>query len=94
MTKHGSFKGAVRQHARRSGQRYTEARVDLGIAEKQAFIHDPSKTVAQAVKEAEKVAGSAIKVTGFLRYALGEGIVKKEEDFAAEVAKTAAAAAR
>ena len=60
----------------------------------QAFIHDPSKTVAQAVKEAEKVAGSAIKVTGFLRYALGEGIEKKEEDFAAEVAKTAAAAAR
>ena len=40
MTKHGSFKAAVRQHARRSGQRYTEARADLGIAEGQAFIHD------------------------------------------------------
>ena len=60
----------------------------------QSYIHDPSKTVAQAVKDAEKVAGSAIKVTGFLRYALGEGIEKKQEDFAAEVAKTAAAAAR
>jgi elongation factor Ts len=60
----------------------------------QSYIHDPSKTVAQAVKDAEKVAGSAIKVAGFLRYALGEGIEKKTEDFAAEVAKTAAAAAR
>lgn len=40
MTKQGSFKRAVRQHARRSGQRYTEARADLEIAERQAFIHD------------------------------------------------------
>lgn len=40
MTKHGSFKRAVRDHARRSGQRYTAARADLQIAERQAFIHD------------------------------------------------------
>jgi elongation factor Ts len=43
------------------------------------------------VKAAEKDAGEPIKVTGFVRYALGEGIEKKEEDFAAEVAKTVAA---
>ncbi|MBL8565847.1 MAG: elongation factor Ts [Hyphomicrobiaceae bacterium] len=55
----------------------------------QPFVHDPSKTVAQAVKEAEKVAGAPIKVTAFVRYALGEGIEKKEEDFAAEVAAAA-----
>ena len=57
----------------------------------QTYIHDPSKSVSQAVKEAEGKAGGPIKVSGFVRYALGEGIEKKEEDFAAEVAATAAA---
>lgn len=52
----------------------------------QAYIHDPSKSVAQAVKEAEGKVGGPVKVTGFVRYALGEGIEKKEDDFAAEVA--------
>jgi len=40
MTKQGSFKRAVRDHAVRTGQRYTEAHADLEIAEKQAFVHD------------------------------------------------------
>jgi elongation factor Ts len=44
----------------------------------QSFIFDPSKTVAQALKEAEGKAGGPIKVTGFVRYALGEGIEKPE----------------
>jgi elongation factor Ts len=52
----------------------------------QAFIHDSGKSVAQAIKEAEGKVGGAIKVAGFLRYALGEGIEKQETDFAAEVA--------
>jgi elongation factor Ts len=52
----------------------------------QAFIHDTGKSVAQAVKEAEGKVGAPIKVTGFVRYALGEGIEKVESDFAAEVA--------
>ena len=56
----------------------------------QAFlIGDGKATVAQAVKEAESQAGAAIKVTGFIRYALGEGIDKKEEDFGEEVRKLA-----
>jgi elongation factor Ts len=55
----------------------------------QAYIHDPSKTVTQAVKEAEGKVGGPIKVTGFVRYALGEGIEKKDDDFAAEVAAAA-----
>jgi elongation factor Ts len=54
----------------------------------QAYIHDPAKTVAQALKEAEGKIGGPITCTGFRRYALGEGIDKKTEDFAAEVAKT------
>lgn len=52
----------------------------------QAFIHDTAKSVAQAVKEAEGKVGAPIKLTGFVRYALGEGIEKQTSDFAAEVA--------
>ena len=55
----------------------------------QAFIHDNAKSVAQAVKEAEGKVGAPIKLTGFVRYALGEGIEKAESDFAAEVAAAA-----
>jgi elongation factor Ts len=51
----------------------------------QAYVHDPDKTVAQALKEAEGKVGGPIKVTGFVRYALGEGIERQESDFAAEV---------
>ena len=53
----------------------------------QSYIHDPSKSVAQALKDSEGSAGASMKISGFVRYALGEGIEKKEEDFAAEVAK-------
>jgi elongation factor Ts len=52
----------------------------------QAYVHDPSKSVTQALKDAEGKAGGPIKLTGFVRFALGEGIEKKEDDFAAEVA--------
>ncbi len=56
----------------------------------QSFVHDPSKTVAQVVKEIEGKAGAPVKLTGFFRYALGEGIEKEEAlDFAAEVAAAA-----
>jgi elongation factor Ts len=54
----------------------------------QASVHAEhgGKSVAQALKEAEGKVGAAIKITGFVRYALGEGIDKQETDFAAEVA--------
>jgi elongation factor Ts len=55
----------------------------------QPFVHDGSKTVAQAIKEAEGRVGGAIAVKGFHRFALGEGIEKQENDFAAEVAAAA-----
>jgi len=55
----------------------------------QPFIFDDKKSVAQALKESEGTVGGAIKVTGFVRYALGEGIEKQESDFAAEVAAAA-----
>jgi len=50
---------------------------------------DGKMTVEQYIKGAEKVAGAPVGVTGFKRYALGEGIDKKEDDFASEVAKLA-----
>jgi elongation factor Ts len=52
----------------------------------QGFVHEPSKSIAQVLKEAEGRAGGPIKLAGFVRYALGEGIEKEETDFAAEVA--------
>jgi elongation factor Ts len=55
----------------------------------QPFIFDDKKSVGQALKETEGKAGGPIKVTGFVRYALGEGIEKQETDFAAEVAAAA-----
>jgi len=42
----------------------------------QPFVHDPAKSVAQALKEAEKTVGAPIAVAGFVRVALGDGIVK------------------
>jgi elongation factor Ts len=46
----------------------------------QPFVHDSAKTVAQAVKEAEKAVGAPIAVQAFVRYALGEGIEKAAEE--------------
>ncbi|MBS7703428.1 translation elongation factor Ts [Chelatococcus asaccharovorans] len=55
----------------------------------QPFIHDQSKTIAQVLKEAEGRLGAPVKLEGFVRYGLGEGIEKDEADFAAEVAAAA-----
>src|SRR5262249_34629247 len=43
----------------------------------QPFIHDDKKSVAQALKEAEGKVGGPIKVTGFVRYAGGEGVERQ-----------------
>ncbi len=48
----------------------------------QAFVINPDVTVEQAAKEA------GVEITGYARVAVGEGVEKKQEDFAAEVAKT------
>jgi elongation factor Ts len=55
----------------------------------QPFVHDPDTTVGKALEAAAKDAGSAIKITGFHRFALGEGIDRPDSDFAAEVAAAA-----
>jgi elongation factor Ts len=55
----------------------------------QPFVHDPDMTVAKALEAAEKDGGAPIKITGFHRLALGEGIDRPDSDFAAEVAAAA-----
>ena len=57
---------------------------------KQAFVMDPGQTIEQVVEATAKEVGAPIKVQGFVRLALGEGVEKKQEDFAAEVAAAAA----
>jgi len=57
----------------------------------QPYIHDPDKSVAQAIKETEGRINARVKVSGFIRYALGEGIDRPDADFAGEVAAAAGA---
>jgi len=52
----------------------------------QAYVIDPDQKVAKVVEALGKELGAAIKLSGFVRFQLGEGIEKKEDDFAAEVA--------
>jgi len=58
----------------------------------QAFVINPELSVAKAAEEAGKEAGGDMKITGFVRLQLGEGIEKESDDFAAEVAKAAGSA--
>ena len=55
----------------------------------QSFIFDDKKSVAQALKESEAKAGAPIKIGGFVRFALGEGVDRPEGDFGGEVAALA-----
>lgn len=55
----------------------------------QVYVKDTDKTIPQVVKETAANAGGAISITAFERFVLGEGLEKKESDFAAEVAAAA-----
>jgi elongation factor Ts len=55
----------------------------------QLFVIDNKTPVAEVVAAAAKEAGTGIELKGFVRFQLGEGIEKKESDFAAEVAAAA-----
>lgn len=52
----------------------------------QVYVIDTDKKIGQVVQELAKQIGSEVELTGFVRYQLGEGIEKREDDFAAEVA--------
>jgi elongation factor Ts len=58
----------------------------------QLFVMDNKTPVAEVVAAAAKDAGTGIALTGFVRFQLGEGIERKQEDFAAEVAAAAGTA--
>jgi elongation factor Ts len=55
----------------------------------QTFVIDGENSVGKVLEAFAKQAGAAVKVTGFVRLALGEGIEREEQDFAAEVAAAA-----
>ena len=87
------------EKAKESGkpQNIIEKMVEGGLAKfrkdnallSQLFVMDNKTPVADVVAQAAKDAGTAITLAGFVRYQLGEGIEKKQEDFAAEVAAAA-----
>ncbi|WP_040211726.1 translation elongation factor Ts [Clostridium polynesiense] len=53
----------------------------------QPWVREPDMSITKYLQEKSKEVGSPIKVTRFARFEKGEGIEKKEEDFAEEVAK-------
>jgi elongation factor Ts len=61
---------------------------DICLVE-QAFVKDTDKTIQQVAKECGTAAGGNVSITRFERFVLGEGLQKKESDFAAEVAAAA-----
>ena len=87
------------EKAKESGkpQNIIEKMVEGGLAKfrkdnallSQLFVMDNKTPVADVVAVAAKDAGTAIALKGFVRFQLGEGIEKKQEDFAAEVAAAA-----
>lgn len=61
---------------------------DICLLEQQ-FVKDTDKSIKQVTEECGKSVGGAVNITRFERYVLGEGLEKKESDFAAEVAAAA-----
>ncbi len=68
-----------------------EGRVNKLMAQRclleQPFVKDPSKTIEDMVKEKIATIGEKITIRRFTRYVLGEGLEKKQENFAEEVMK-------
>ena len=56
----------------------------------QMFVMDPDRSIAKVVEDEGKAIGADITLKAYARMELGEGIEKKEEDFAAEVAAAVA----
>jgi elongation factor Ts len=87
------------EKAKESGkpQNIIEKMVEGGLAKfrkdnallSQLFVMDNKTPVAEVIAAAAKEAGAPITLKSFVRYQLGEGIEKKESDFAAEVAAAA-----
>ncbi|EGF90503.1 translation elongation factor Ts [Asticcacaulis biprosthecium C19] len=63
------------------------------VLTKQAFVMNPDQTIEQLVADTAKQLGTPVTLTAFTRLALGEGVEKKQDDFAAEVAAMTGGAA-
>jgi elongation factor Ts len=89
-------RGVLREQARTSGkseaivERMVEGRLRKFYEEvvllEQIFVVDGERKIAKVVDDAARAAGAPIRVTGFVRFALGEGVERQPTDFAAEVA--------
>jgi elongation factor Ts len=92
-------RGVAMEKAKESGkpQNIVEKMVEGGLAKfrkdnallSQLFVMDNKTPVAEVIAQAAKEAGTGIVLKCFTRFQLGEGIEKKQEDFAAEVAAAA-----
>ena len=56
----------------------------------QIFVMDGERAISKVIEDEAAALGTDVKMTGYVRMGLGEGIEKKEEDFAAEVAAAVA----
>ena len=91
-------RGVLGERARASGrpeniiEKMVEGRLrkffEESVLIEQTFVIDGETKVAKAVEALAGEIGAPIVVKGFVRFALGEGIERKQEDFAAEVAAT------
>lgn len=59
------------------------------VLNQQTFIIDGESKISAVIEKAAKDAGAPVKLAGYVRFELGEGVEKKQDDFAAEVAKMA-----
>jgi len=92
-------RGILREQAAASGkppeivEKMIEGRIRKFYEEvvllNQTWVIDGESKVGKVIEASAKELGSPIEITGFLRYQLGEGVEKKEDDFAAEVAQLA-----
>jgi len=92
-------KEIAREQALQSGkpeqfvQKIIEGKVskyyDANCLVDQEFVKDPSKRVRDIVKDVSAKIGTPVKILKFTRFEMGEGLEKKTEDFAAEVAAKA-----
>ena len=92
-------RAVLAEQARQSGKpddivaKMTEGRLrkfyEEAVLNEQTFVIDGETKVSGVVEQAARDLGSGIELTGFVRYALGEGIEREETDFAAEVAARA-----
>ncbi|MEW5703379.1 MAG: translation elongation factor Ts [Pseudomonadota bacterium] len=89
-------RGVLAEQARTSGKseeivaKMVEGRLrkfyEEAVLLEQTFILDGESKVGKTIQAAEREIGAPIRVAGFIRFVLGEGIERRESDFAAEVA--------